>query len=99
MAKEKEKKNKSTGVNHFVLPAVSRPVWHYAEEPDNSGSHGISAWTYDLEAGDPSKTFIGYLNTFEKQCLWKNAKGYVEWIHSKFQDFSYINILLCKNYS
>lgn len=89
-----KKKKKSSGVNNFVPPAISRPVWRYTEEPDCFGLHRISAWTYDMEAGDLSKTFTGYLNTFENQCLWKNAKGYVELIHSKWQDFSYINILL-----
>lgn len=68
------------------------------EKPNSFGSHGISAWMYDMEAGDLSKTLMGYLNTFENQCLWKNAKGYVELIQSKCQDSTYINIILLKKF-
>lgn len=81
-------KKQGTGVNNFIFPAISRTDWHNTKEPNSFGSHWISAWTYDMEAGDLSKAYRRYLNTF------KNAKVYVELIYKECQVSSYINILL-----
>lgn len=81
-----------TGVNNFICPAISRTDWHNTEEPNSFGSHWISAGTYVVKAGDLSKAYRRYLNTFKN--AFKNAKVYVELIYKECQVSSYINILL-----
>lgn len=61
MTLDRKRKKESTEVHHFVRPAISKPVCHYTEELDSFDSHDVSAWTYDMEAGDLSKTLMGYL--------------------------------------